>query len=53
MSIMTLYDLKAEDAEKAACDLFDMTMGIIQEYRNGAQPMTAQIAAGRLVATRR
>ncbi|KYT45587.1 hypothetical protein AML29_26195 [Escherichia coli] len=31
---MTLYDLKAEDAEKAACDLFDMTMGIIQEYRN-------------------
>ncbi|EPC0084730.1 TPA: hypothetical protein PPE51_001355 [Escherichia coli] len=31
---MTLYDLKAEDAEKAACDLFDMTMGIIHEYRN-------------------
>ncbi|CAR09323.1 hypothetical protein VXS29_06715 [Escherichia coli] len=31
---MTLYDLKAEDAEKAACDLFDMTMDIIQEYRN-------------------
>lgn len=31
---MTLYDLKAEDAEKAACDLFDMTTDIIHEYRN-------------------
>ncbi|MDU6441026.1 MAG: hypothetical protein E6559_14120 [Pantoea sp.] len=29
---MTLYDLTISDAEKAACDLFDMTLEIVAEY---------------------
>ncbi|EBW6364069.1 hypothetical protein DPU24_25405 [Salmonella enterica subsp. enterica serovar Oranienburg] len=33
-SVITLYELTAEDAEKAACDLFDMVLNIIDEYKN-------------------
>lgn len=31
-SMMTLYDLTINRAEKAACDLFDMTLSIVAEY---------------------
>lgn len=31
-SFTTLYNLIIADAEKAACDLFDMTLAIIKEY---------------------
>ena len=36
-TFMTLYDLTIADAEKAACDLFDMTLAIIAEYEAKAQ----------------
>ena len=36
-SFMTLYDLTIVDAEKAACELFDMTMEIVAEYESKQQ----------------
>ncbi|MDS1617156.1 hypothetical protein [Escherichia coli] len=31
-SFITLYDLTISNAEKAACDLFDMTLALIDKY---------------------
>lgn len=34
---MTLYELTIVDAEKAACELFDMTLEIVAEYESKQQ----------------
>lgn len=42
-SMMTLYELTIVDAEKAACELFDMTLEIIAEYEARHAADTQQV----------